>query len=64
MHIFLLPNRNSYIYGFYMGIQKLGSLPKRYKRIKVKGHYRLVLRNPDGTFDKVKKWSSRKKKRR
>jgi hypothetical protein len=35
-----------------------------YKRIKVKGHYRLVLRNPDGTFDKVKKWSSRKKKRR
>jgi len=38
-------------------------LPKRYKRIKVKGHYRLVQRKVDGTFEKVKKWSSKKKGR-
>jgi hypothetical protein len=28
--------------------------------MKVKGHYMKVMRNPDGTFDKVKKWSSKK----
>jgi hypothetical protein len=33
-------------------------LPRKYKRIEVKGHYRAVARNTDGTFKKVKKWSS------
>ena len=38
------------------------TLPRKYKRIKVKGHYRKVLRDDDGTFKKVKKWSSKKRR--
>ena len=35
-------------------------LPRKYERINVKGHYRTVARDSDGTFKKVKKWSSEK----
>jgi hypothetical protein len=35
-------------------------LPRKYERINVKGHYRAVTRGSDGTFKKVKKWSSEK----
>jgi hypothetical protein len=37
-------------------------LGRKYKRVKVKGHYMEVARNPDGTFKKVKKWSSKKRR--
>ena len=37
-------------------------LGRKYKRMKVKGHYMKVARNPDGTFKKVKKWSSKKRR--
>jgi len=33
-------------------------LPRKYKRIEVKGHYRAVARDAEGKFKKVKKWSS------
>jgi hypothetical protein len=36
-------------------------LGRKYKRMKVKGHYMKVMRGPDGTFKKVKKWSSKKR---
>jgi hypothetical protein len=35
-------------------------LPRKYRRINVKGHYRAVARDSDGKFKKVKKWSSEK----
>jgi len=61
---FPLLQMDKFIFMDNIWIQRIASLPRRYKRIKVKGHYRLVLRSPDGTFDKVRKWSSKKRKRK
>jgi hypothetical protein len=38
------------------------SLGRRYKRMKVKGRYRDVIRDSEGKFKKVKKWSSKKRR--
>jgi hypothetical protein len=43
-------------------INEREDLGRRYKRIKVKGHYRDVIRDSDGRFKKVKKWSSKTKR--
>lgn len=43
-------------------IDECEHMGRKYKRIKVKGHYRDVIRNSDGRFKKVKKWSSKKER--
>ncbi len=38
-------------------------MKKKMKRIKTKGHYRIVERDEKGKFVKVEKWSSKRKLR-